>query len=420
MDKPHDEAMGAYGIDVRSGGRAAGDGSTDDAPAIQRALDARQGPVVIPPGTYRIGTPLRLHSGTRLAAHRAAHLRLADGAGRGRRDFLVCNADPEAGNADISITGGLWDGNNPANRRGPDAPSSYTGVLMDFRRVRGLRLMDLTLRDAESYYIRLGECRDFLVEGIRFQAQHLRPNQDGVHLGGGCQDGQIRDVAGIGTYCTSDDIVALNADDACGRAQNLDLICAPIRRIRVDNLSAGTCHTFVRLLSVHAPIEDVIVTNVRGGCRVAALNMDACRDCMVKLFDPADPHYQNGVGDIQRVSLRHLRVWKSAGASLGPLIDLRSRARALVIDDFQRPAEEDGQRDAPTLACSEHAAERIVIEGITPAQRRAIESATSAAKLAFQPQVHPGMQDYLRLTAQPDAGRLVLPGGGFDRLSIEP
>jgi hypothetical protein len=403
-----------YGLDVRTVG-AVGDGSTDDAPAIQRALDGGERLVVIPAGTYRIGATLRVRSGTHLIAHRAAHIRLADGAAKNNRDFLLCNANFE-GDQNITVEGGVWDGNNRKNPRGPDAPTSYSGVMIDFRRMRGLRISGMTVRDPESYYIRLGECRDFLVDRIQFEAQHLRPNQDGVHLGGGCEDGEIRDLAAVGPYCTSDDIVALNADDACGRAQNLDLICGPIRRIRVENVTADTCHTFVRLLSVQSVIEDVIVTNVRGGCRVAAVNMDSCRDCLVKLFDPADPQYRGGVGDIRRVTFRHMRVWKGVGGGRGALLDMRSKIDGFVIEDLARPAELDGAPACATLACSEHAADRVEIEGLDEKQREATVAASRDVALSFQRMVHSSGERRMRADARVGGGRLVLPGGGFSRL----
>ncbi len=64
-------------------------------------------------------------------------------------------------------------------------------------------------------------------------------------------------------------MVALNADEALGRAQNLGLACGPIRRIRIEDVRAESCHTFVRLLSVRSVIEDVEIDGVFGGWKKA-------------------------------------------------------------------------------------------------------------------------------------------------------
>jgi polygalacturonase len=124
-----------YGIDVTAYGTK-GDGLTDDAAALQRALDARQSRVVVPAGTYRIGQSLRIGSDTLLILHPRARIVLADGAGVDHGVHLITNKDPVAGNRNIHIEGGIWDGNNPSNPRGPDVPGSYTGVAINFINVR--------------------------------------------------------------------------------------------------------------------------------------------------------------------------------------------------------------------------------------------------------------------------------------------
>lgn len=356
-----------YGVNVRDFG-ACGDGISDDSGAIQRALDAGQELVVIPYGIYKIGQTLRLHSNTHLKIHPSAQLFLADGAGLNAHSFLLANYDPEHGNENIHVEGGIWDGKNQVNPRGPNAPDSYTGVLMNFIKVSNLTLRHLTVRDAESYFIRLGEARDFTVEHIRFEAPHLRPNQNGVHLGGCCQDGLIRHLTAVGEGTTNDDLVALVADDALFRAQNLGLKCGQIRRVCVEGFRADSCHSFVRLLSVHSPIEDISIEDIQGGCRHCAFNLDACRECRVPLFEPEDPQFQNGAGDIKHVRIQDVNVYKASDNKTVPLIDLRTNVHELSIQDFTRDWKRDTQPDAPTLTLSDIRASRVVLNGITPAQ----------------------------------------------------
>lgn len=314
---------------------------------IQRAIDAGAAVVRIPPGTYRTGT-LRVGSGVRILAEPGAHIVFADRAGKDSSCYLLTNRNHDRGDTDIVIEGGVWDGNNASNPRGPDAPGSYTGVTFDFRNVRGLTVRNATMHDAESYYIRIGEVRNFHLENISFTANRLRPNQDGIHVGGFCEDGLIRHVTARGVGVTHDDLVALVADDALERAQNLGLKCGPIRRIRIENLRASDCHSIVRLASVWNWIEDVQVRDVQAGCRNYALNCDALRYCRVPLFDPKDPAFGGGVGLLRNITLEDLSVYKT-DANPRPLFLLETRMENFVLRGVQRVKACDVAPAAPLL-----------------------------------------------------------------------
>lgn len=351
-----------YGCSVKEFG-AVGNGRNNDHPPIQAALDSGQPLITIPYGVYKIGNTLRISSNTRLLVHPRARLFFADGAGVGPDSFLLTNKHHDTDDQNIHVEGGIWDGNNPGNPRGPDKPDSYSGVLINFSNVSNLTLRCLTLRDPESYFIRFGKVTRFLVEQIDFQIRHLRPNQDGVHVSGFCEDGLMRHLRGNGPQTPNDDIAALVADDALHRAQNLGAFNGPIRRIRVEDIYADSCHSFVRLLSYQNPIEDVEIYDMRGGCRCCALNMDACRDCRVKLFDEAD--YPQGVGHINRVHVKKMHVYSASDDSHQPLIDFRTRVQNFVIEDFQRDVSQDISPDTPTLHISKANEVDLVLEGVT-------------------------------------------------------
>ncbi len=287
---------------------------------------------------------------------------MTDGAGVDFQSFLLTNQNHTEEDSNIYIEGGIWDGNNLNNLRGPDEAGSYTGALFNLINVMDLSIQNLTVRDAEAYFIRLGEVSNFLFANIRLESPNSRPNQDGVHLGGYCQDGMIRDLVGVGDS-TNDDLVALNADDALQRAQNLDLKCGPICNIRVENLKADSCHSFVRLLSVYSPISNITFENIEGGCRCMALNLDGCRECRVKLFDPDDPKYQNGVGDISNVRIKNLKIHKSSSQDATLLINIRTNVRNFTIQDFCRDHHKDVKPAAPTLSFSDCRESRMTLDG---------------------------------------------------------
>ncbi len=396
-----------FGTSVKEFG-ATGDGIVDDAPALQSALDAHVPRVVVPFGHYWLGRGLRVRSDTEILAHPGAHFRFGDGAGRDQDDFLITNDDHQTGNRNIRIEGGIWDGNNPGNPRGPDAPGSYSGVMMNFTNVDGLTLRAVSLLDAESYFVRLGKVSNFLIENIAFAIRHLRPNQDGIHVSGHCSDGVIRRLTGLGSRTPNDDMAALLADDALHRAQNLNgAFNGPIRRVRVEHLRASSCHSFVRLLSVDHPIEDIEINDVEGGCICSAINMDACRDCRVQLFDEADR--PNGVGSITGVRASDFRVYKAADESRQPLIDFRTRAGNFRIERFERDISRDASPQTPTL-CIERAGQMQV-------EMQGLSDPLDGAEM--QPLATPsGAPNWCARGALSVDDKLTQLSGGFDRLVV--
>lgn len=417
-----------YGLSVQECG-ARGDGISDDGPAIQRALNAGKRLVTIPYGVYRVGQALRIGSYTHLRVHPRARLYLADGAGVDNDTHLVTNLHHDRGDTDILIEGGIWDGNNLANPRGPDSPGSYTGVLTNFRNVTGLTLRSLTLRDPESYYVRLTQIRGFLVEHIRFEAPHLRPNQDGIHIAGFCEDGIVRHIMGSGPAVPNDDVVAFSADDALGRAQNLGKLNGPIRRIRVEDLSADDCHTFVRLLSIVSPVEDICVEGVRGGCQVCAVNADGCRECRVQVFDPLDPAFADGVGQMARITLRDFHVWKSRAGNHKPVLDLRTQGTDFTLERFQRDQDHDaelGSRSeqglaAPTMRLGEFTPCRAILAGLNSTRLGALVGASSLSVADVSKLSSPVSSATYRIACELQReGALLLAEGGFDTLQVNP
>ena len=366
--------LSIFGVNARDFG-AVGDGVTDDASALQAALDSESGMVVVPFGCYMISRSLLIGSNTRLILHPLAKIRLADGAGVHRDVYLITNKNHGTGDCCIEIEGGIWDGNNPKNPRGSESPENYAGIALNFINVKSLRLASLTVMDAESYSIRLGEVRDFVIENITFEAPHIRPNQDGVHIGGFCEDGLVQNIEAIGHGATNDDLVAVNADDVTWRILNVGLKCGPIQRIRIQNLRATDCHTFIRLASVWTPIIDVHISNVTGGCRLYAINADGLR-CVTNppFFDPDDERLSGGVGMLENVHISNLTVHKTcdmhgtfdANYLLSePLLLLQTRMSNFSIRGFRRDVSLDARTESPSAVIDGIHNSKLTVEGVT-------------------------------------------------------
>lgn len=294
------------------------EGQADATPGLQQNLD-RCGKIYIPAGNYLLGETLRVHSNTSIVADPGATFCLADGVGKHCRNFMITNANPGNGNSNISLQGGVWDANNAGNPRGTDnEPFAYTGVAINFTNVRGLTLRDFTVHNPESFFVRVGEVCDFHIENIQLSADELRPNQDGIHVGGFSERGVIRAIRATGAGVPNDDMVALNADDDVERQLNLGMRRGPIRNLLVEDIEAEDAYTFIRLLSVGQPIEDITVNRLRGTCRVHGINLNNWR-------------FPKGVGAIRRVRFTDIDLAKTQSGGDTPAIVKVS----LSVDDVE-------------------------------------------------------------------------------------
>lgn len=308
--------------------------SADDTGLLQSALDNTECVVTIPAGLYVVSRPLKVRSRTWIEADPATVIQLADGAGRDAASFLLTNDDPENGNEDIVVEGGVWDGNNKANPRKREYHGhSYGGVAVNFVNVRGLVLRRMTIRNPESFSIRLGEVEHFLIEAIRFDQSAPRPNQDGIHIGGFCNRGIIRNLRVLSDSGTHDDMVALNADDDVERPFNVGMKCGEIHDILIEDLEAADAYTFVRLLSHQHAISNVLIRTIRGGFRTNVINGDRWR-------------FPAGKGDLRRIVIEDLVVHKT-GPKTDPCVLIQSACADLSLRNFRR--EESGGAACQTL-----------------------------------------------------------------------
>lgn len=251
-----------FGVNVLDFGGVVGDGKNDDYAGIQSALDSGAGTIYLPKSKdcYKIGSTLKIHSQQSIVADRNARIRLADQA----NCLMLKNADQDCGDQCISITGGIWDGNN-INQTRDDIhatqydPSKYIGVVMQFLNVTDLHISHVTYKDPESFAVQLGKVNNFTVEDITFDYNLRRYNMDGIHCNGLCTNGLLRNLKGT----TNDDLVALNADDGAAA----EPVRGEISNILIDGIYSDNGYTAVRLLSAGSPVSRVRISNVFGSYR---------------------------------------------------------------------------------------------------------------------------------------------------------
>lgn len=320
-------------INVRDFG-AIGDGKTDDAEAFAKALSQNAETVLVPAGVYILSKTLRLKSNTNIVASPKACIRLAAGAQNSRGDFLLTNDDAKNGNENISVTGGVWDGNSMENDRGDDLfnPKATTGVLFSFMNVKNLSLSSMTVKNPLCYYMRFCKADTVRIENIHFSSEDCHINQDGLHLAGYCSNFVVRNL--YGDYGSpGDDFIAINADDCLTRQESFDMLNGPVDNILIENIRAEFCHCFVRLLSVTSRISRITINNISGCCKGNVLNMDAARYCRVPLFDSDDPICENGVGSISDVKISNICAEQN-GNGEDVLFDMETNCENILVQNF--------------------------------------------------------------------------------------
>ncbi|MCQ2431476.1 MAG: glycoside hydrolase family 55 protein [Clostridia bacterium] len=235
-----------------------GDGINTDTDAIQSLLDSGRIEIRLPEPTvcYLIDKPLLIHSRQSLVLPRYAVIRLAENS----NCRMLENADPENGDTDICISGGIWDYNNLGQLKNPlhykteDYPPDYDGSCFFFRKVRNFIFRDLTIKDTVTFACVLDTVSYFTVENIRFDFNLGNPrpvNMDGIHLNGNCHFGHIRNLQGA----CYDDLVALNADEGSS---------GPISHIDIRGIYCEGCHSAARLLTVKHAVTDIHISDVHG------------------------------------------------------------------------------------------------------------------------------------------------------------
>ncbi|MGN1346947.1 MAG: hypothetical protein ACI4V1_09180, partial [Eubacteriales bacterium] len=294
-------------------------------------------------------------SDTAIRCDAEARLFVCEKRAKKRGDFLLSNRDPVKGNRNISISGGIWDGNFDGKHNNKPADlfdqNAFSGSTLNFVNVRNLTLSGLAMRNSVVYYIRMAKLDGFVLRDISFASERPAYNQDGLHFGGEVRHGLIENIT-AGPGQTNDDMIAFNADDSMTRLENLDLCCGPIEDITVRGVYAENCYTGFRLLSVNSPIRDLRIEDVCIGCRHFAINMDGARHCRTPLIRPGEK--LSGSGRIERVAIDRMTVWTTEKNTERALILAETELNDFCITNFFRDTQKDVCPEKPSLliACA--------------------------------------------------------------------
>ena len=214
---------------------AVADGTTDNAAAIQAAIDAATaaggGRVLIPEGRFMSG-PVELKDNVELHLERGAMLLGSPH----RKDYG--NAQPLSlirgkGARGFSITGsGIIDGNgralvadilqllkdgvlqDPEWRTKRPVEGNRANVI-NLRDCSGFTIRGVTIRDASAWTCKLERCRDLWIDSVHVEALAYW-NNDGVDL-----DNCVNAKVTHSVFNTADDAICLKSGDAGGLCENI-------------------------------------------------------------------------------------------------------------------------------------------------------------------------------------------------------
>lgn len=317
-----------------------GDGAADDTQALQQALSSGASEILVPSGNYRITKTLMVPSDTTIRAAADARFFLCHDTPKKRGDFLLSNSDPINGNRQITILGGIWDGNfgGPNNDKDNEHlfdPEAWSGATLNFFNVKKLHLENMILANSVVYYTRFCKIEDFVIRNIGFRSDRLAYNQDGLHFAGFIKNGLVENIRVLTKGQTNDDLIALNADDSLVRLENRDLLCGPIEDIVFRDLYAEDCYTAIRMLSVQSPIRRIRFERVHTGCRNYAINMDGARYCRTPLI-PDESKFPQGSGLVEEIDFDDFQIHSTADHSDAPLLCCETNVRRFHVRNFLR------------------------------------------------------------------------------------
>ena len=148
---------------------ATGDGVTNDAPAIQNALNQARtvggGWVIVPPGKYLLSTlPLRIYRNTRLTLLPGAEFQ------RNAAETMILNGDAAqnfsgyGGESNILIEGGLW------NMRGTVAGLTGSAMCISIGHASDITIRDLEVRDLPGFHaVELNSTKRGIIQNCKFR-----------------------------------------------------------------------------------------------------------------------------------------------------------------------------------------------------------------------------------------------------------
>lgn len=276
------------------------------------------------PTSIVLTRPIRIESDTHLSIDERVVLRMADGCG----GCMLRNARVASGaerpisgdlprDADIVVEGGQWveaSGGVGPNDEDPAMRSFgqkklLTGALF-FCHAERVTVRNVLIRRGSVYGVLLSDCRDFLVEDVKFDHH----GKDGIHVNGPALHGLIQRVEG---QC-ADDFAALNAWDWETSAVSF----GAIRDVTIRHMTCA--RNEIRILpgrktypdgtQVDCPVEDCAFSDISGVYCFKMYQQPNCHNLWRER-----PDFSDIPGLIRNVAFSNIRLLAPVTDGLGEI-----------------------------------------------------------------------------------------------------
>ncbi|MGA3172507.1 MAG: hypothetical protein ABSE62_16005 [Chthoniobacteraceae bacterium] len=198
---------------------------------------------------------------------------------------------------------------------------------VDFNGVNNVAVCDVQTIDSRCYGFDFTSCNCVHADDLIGYWHFPNSNNDTVHLDAPYNDVSINDIWGNGL----DDEIAINGDeDYTGGAEPagalIDTGSASSRHVRVNNIFSAEANSAIRLISLVAPANDIVIRNVTGTVRQYGILIDtAGRSGFPGNF---------GCITISGVDLAFAGLWNGAGYPYQDMIGVADKVDDLKLEEM--------------------------------------------------------------------------------------
>jgi hypothetical protein len=250
---------------------------TDQTTAAQAILDlAASGPILIIWDVAISCTGLRIRGNTHIIAKPNCGAILRTNSDKA----LIENYNPSfttITDENITIDGGIWNGNGATGQQAHDTVSQGWIVGMRFMGVRNLTLRNLSVLQTRTFAVHFGTWERVTCENIYCDNYDDTYNHDGLHFNG---PGRWLHVSNLRGY-VDDDLLALNANDGTSQSDGSGSAYVPyggpgdITDVVVDGVALMGGHSGIRLLSSQNRLDRIQIRGVTGSASRQAIIIDS-------------------------------------------------------------------------------------------------------------------------------------------------
>ena len=354
---------------------------TDNTSAIQNVLDkAKSNPIIVYwDGKYSV-TGLKVYSNTKIIAFEGCGAILRNNSDK----HLLENGNMSSssyGNSNISIWGGIWNGNgfnddlNPAQIH--DNPQVGWICTFCFLGVENLSIKDVVIYKPRTFALNTCNVRNIFIQNVRVDVGESAPiNCDGLHINGPSENIIIKDCI----IRAKDDHISIQADYAKDNHRPLfgdnDVgnTYGDITDVTIDNIKLEGGLFGIRLLSRENLIDKIRISNIHGITKEYWLIVDN--------YFQGEPRVTNpGKGKFGTIIIEDINV-ESTGRFVSFTVNnsyanIHANVECIVFKTINRNSYNDDNFPSILVTGEGRTVKKLIIEGYNASESTVLASKTS-------------------------------------------